>query len=278
MSDEVVKVTKGDVIRLEYDAWIEDTEEMFDTTSEEKAKENDIFNENASYAPISVLVGAGRIFEGLDDALDGAEVGTEQEIVIPPEKAAGQRDPKLVELHPLREFHRQDIDPRIGMEVNIKNRVGTIVAVTAGRVRVDFNRPLAGSTLKYKFTVVEKLESDEDKVKGILEMDYGTSEGFDVQIEGDAYTIVMPDVCKYDQKWMMAKYRVVADLREAFGNVEVRFVESYPKKEEEVEVPTEEKAEEELEPEEITEESEEAEEAVEESAEEPEEKPTEDSE
>lgn len=278
MSDEVVKVTKGDVIRLEYDAWIEDTEEMFDTTSEEKAKENDIFNENASYAPISVLVGAGRIFEGLDDALEDAEVGVEQEIVIPPEKAAGQRDPKLVELHPLREFHRQDIDPRLGMEVNIKNRVGTIVAVTAGRVRVDFNRPLAGSTLKYRFTVVEKLESVEDRIKGILEMDYGTSEGFDVGIEGDAYSIVMPDVCKYDQKWMMAKYRVVADLREAFGNVEVRFVESYPKKEEEAEVPTEEKAEEELEPEEISEEESEAEEAVEESAEEPKEESAEDSE
>lgn len=249
MSDESAKVTKGDVIRLEYDAWIEDTGEMFDTTDEEKARENDIFNENANYAPIALLIGAGRVFEGLDEAVDGAEVGEEQEIVIPPEKAAGQRDPKLVELHPLREFHRQDIDPKIGMEVNIKNRVGTIIAVTAGRVRVDFNRPLAGSTLKYKFNVVERLDADEDMVMGILEMDYGTNEGFEVEIEGDAYSIIMPDVCKYDQKWMMAKYRVVADLREAFGNVDIRLVEAYPKPEEEA--PAEEEAKEEPEPEEL---------------------------
>jgi len=266
MSDEAVKITKGDVIRLDYDAWIEDTEEMFDTTSDEKARENDIFNENANYAPISILVGAGRVFEGLDEALDGAEVGVEQEVIIPPEKAAGQRDHKLVELHPLREFYRQDIDPRIGMEVNIKNRIGTIVAVTAGRVRVDFNRPLAGSTLKYKFTVVEKLETNENKAKGILEMDYGTSEGFVVVIEDDVYIITMPDVCKYDQKWTMAKYRVVADLREAFGNVEVRFIEAYPKSEEEA--PEEEKTEEELEPEEIPPEEQEPEAESEETTEE----------
>ena len=232
MSDESVKVTKGDVIRLEYDAWVEDTEEMFDTTNEDKAKENDIFNENANYAPISVLVGAGRVFEGLDEAVEGAEVGVEQEVVIPPEKAAGQRDPKQVELHPLREFHRQEIDPRVGMEVNIKNRIGTVVAVTAGRVRVDFNRPLAGSTLKYKFTVVERLDTDEDKILGILEMDYGTSEGFEAEIDGDVYSIILPDVCKYDQKWTMAKYRVVADLREAFGSVDIRLVEAYLKPEE----------------------------------------------
>jgi FKBP-type peptidyl-prolyl cis-trans isomerase 2 len=247
MSDEPIKIAKGDVIRLEYDGWIEDTEEMFDTTSEDKARENDILNENATYAPISVLVGAGRIFEGLDEALEGAEVGVEQEVTIPPEKAAGDRDPKLVELHSLREFHRQDIDPRIGMEVNIKNRVGTVVAVTAERVRVDFNRPLAGSTLRYKFNVAERLDTDEDRIKGILEMDYGTSEGFEVEIEDDVYSILLPDVCKYDQKWTMAKYRIVADVREAFGNVDIRLIETYLK--------TEEPEEEEIAEEEITEES-----------------------
>ncbi len=269
MSDESVKVTKGDVIRLEYDGWVEDNGEMFDTTNEETARENNIFNEEATYAPIPVLVGAGRIFEGLDQAIEGAEVGVEQEITIPPEKAAGQRDPHLIELHSLREFHKQEIEPRVGMEVNIKNRVGTVVAVTAGRVRVDFNRPLAGNTLKYKFTVIEKLETDQEKVKGILEMDYGTNEGFEVEIEEDIYSIFMPDVCKYDQKWIMAKYRVVSDLREAFGNVELRLVEAYPKPEAPVE--------EEPEPEELLQEEETAEEVLTES-EEPEEQSEEESE
>jgi len=250
MSDEgsevAVKVSKGDVVKLEYDAWVDDSGEMVDTTSAEKAQENGIFNENAVYGPITVLVGAGRIFEGLDEALEGVEVGEEKEIIIPPEKAAGPRDPKLIELFSIREFHKKDIQPQVGMEVNINNRIGTVVAVTAGRVRVDFNRPLAGKTLRYRFRVTEKIEDTEARIKGIIDMDYGNAESFDVSADGDVITIVLPDVCKYDQKWMMAKYRVVADLREAFGNVTVRFVEEYAKKEEAPEEQTEEQTEEEL--------------------------------
>lgn len=248
MSDEgsevAVKVSKGDVVKLEYDAWVDDTGEMIDTTDAEKAQENGIFNENAVYGPITVLVGAGRIFEGLDEALEGVEVGEEKEIVIPPEKAAGPRDPKLVELFSIREFHKKEIQPHVGMEVNINNRIGTVVAVTAGRVRVDFNRPLAGKTLRYRFKVTEKIEGTEAKIKGIIDMDYGSSESFNVSVDDDVITIVLPDVCKYDQKWMMAKYRVVADLREAFGNVTIRFVEEYAKKEEPSEKQTEQQPEE----------------------------------
>lgn len=245
MSDEkaegAAKVSKGDIVRLEYDAWIVETGALFDTTSAEKAKEADIFNENVTYSPIPVLVGGGRIFPGLEEAIEGAEVAADKEITIPPEKAAGQRDPKLVELHPLREFAKQEIEPRVGMEVSIKNRPGTVIAVTAGRVRVDFNRPLAGRSLKYRFKVISKIEGDEDKVKAILEMDYGTGEGFVPSVEGKKVTIVLPDVCKYDQKWLLAKYRVVTDLREALGADTVQFIEEYARKEEEKKEPEKEK-------------------------------------
>lgn len=247
MSDEKAesdaKVSKGDIVRLEYDAWIVETGVLFDTTSADKAKEADIFNENVTYSPIPVLVGGGRVFPGLEEAIEGAEVGAESEITIPPEKAAGQRDPKLVELHPLREFVKQEIEPRVGMEVSIKNRAGTVIAVTAGRVRVDFNRPLAGRSLRYRFKVVARIEGDEDKVKAILEMDYGTSEGFVPSVEGKKVTILLPDVCKYDQKWLLAKYRVVTDLREAIGANTVQFIEEYARKEEEKKEPEKEKAE-----------------------------------
>ena len=88
--------------------------EMIDTTKEESAKEAGIFNEKFTYAPMPLLVGGGRIFEGLDEALVGAEVGKETEVIIPPEKAAGPRDPKLVEVHSVREFLKQDVEPPPG--------------------------------------------------------------------------------------------------------------------------------------------------------------------
>lgn len=257
MSDEdanqAAKVTKGDIVRIDFDGWIEDSNELFDTTNAETAKENGVFNEKIQYAAIPILVGGGRVFPGLEEALEGAEVGNEYDIVVPAEKAAGQRDPKLVEMLPLREFLKQEVEPRIGMEVNIRNRVGIITAVTAGRVRVDFNRRLAGKSLKYHFKVLSKDESDEDKVKGVLEMDYGTTEGFGITVDGKNVDLVLPDVCKYDQKWTLAKYRVVADLREALGALNVRFIEEYVKAEPAAEA-KEEAAPEEIAEEEITQE------------------------
>jgi FKBP-type peptidyl-prolyl cis-trans isomerase 2 len=241
------KVAKGDIVRMDFDGWVEDSNDLFDTTNAQTAKDAGVFNEKIEYVPIPVLVGGGRIFPGLDEALENAEIGKEYDIVIPSEKAAGPRDPKLVEMLPLREFLRQEVEPHIGMEINIKNRMGIVTAVTAGRVRVDFNRRLAGKSLKYHFKVLSKAQDDDEKVKAVLEMDYGASEGFGVTVEGKVISLVLPDICKYDQKWLLAKYRVVADLREALKAENVRFIEEYVK----AEAPKEEAAPEEIAPEEI---------------------------
>jgi len=242
MPENAIKIAKGDIIRLDYSGWIADTDELFDTSIADVAKEAGLFNENVTYGAIPVLVGGGRLFEGLDEALQNSFVGEDREITIPPEKAAGARDPKLVEQIPVRDFLRQEIEPKIGMDVNIKNRVGAVVAITPRVVRVDFNRKFAGRTLKYKFKIMCKLIDDVEKVQALIQMDYGNAEGFVPTLDGKDVSVVIPDVCKYDQKWMLAKYKIVADLREALGAKMVRFVEEYAKKEEEK--PAEEKKEE----------------------------------
>jgi len=164
-------------------------------------------------------------------------------VLIPPEKGAGVRDPKLVELHPVREFLKQEIEPRVGLEVTVKNRPGHITAVTAGRVRVDFNNKLAGRTLKYKYTVVSKPTKPKELAELILKMSYGTSEGFDIEHHGKDFKVKLPDACKYDQRWILSKYGVVRDLREVLGAETVSFIEEYTKpekKEEPKEAPKEE--------------------------------------
>ena len=226
-------IKAGDIVLADFDGWIQDSNELFDTTSESLAKEHDIFNEKMVYGPQPLIVGKGRLFPGLDESLLKADVGKEYEIVVSPDKGAGPRDPKLVELHPLREFVKQEIEPRVGLEVTVKNRPAIITAVTAGRVRVDFNNRLAGRTLKYKYKVVEKPSKPVDVVKLLLKMAYGTSDGFDVEHHGKNFNIKLSDSCKYDQRWMLAKYRLVTDLREVAGAETISFIEEYekPKKE-----------------------------------------------
>jgi FKBP-type peptidyl-prolyl cis-trans isomerase 2 len=223
------------MVLAEFDAWIEDTNELFDTTNEALAKEQNIYNEKMVYGPQPLIVGKGRLFPGLDEHMLKAEVGKEYELVIPAEKGAGPRDPKLVELHPVREFLKQEIEPRVGLEVTVKNRPAIITAVTAGRVRIDFNNKLAGRSLKYKYKVVEKPTEKKEIVEQVLKMAYGTNEGFEVEHHGANFKIKLPDSCKYDQKWFIAKYRVVTDLREVLAADTVSFIEEYAKPEKKAE-------------------------------------------
>jgi len=171
----MVKVQKGDVIRLNYTGKVKETGEIFDTTFEEVAKEAGIYSENAVYGPVPIAVGAGHVLKGLDEQLEGLEVGKKYEIIVPPEKGFGKRDPKLIKTFTLGQFRRQGIYPFPGMPVEIETESGRklkgkVMTVSGGRVRVDFNHPYAGKHLVYEVEVVEKIEDPIEKVKALIEL------------------------------------------------------------------------------------------------------------
>jgi FKBP-type peptidyl-prolyl cis-trans isomerase 2 len=245
-------VGDNDIVYLEFDLWVKESNDLYDSTSKEKAEEHNIFDENASYEPIPIVVDEKRSqtsagvshykghvppIEGIIAHIKGAKVGEDREVEIPPEKAFGSRDPKLVELRSRRdilrapEFSKGDIAPTVGMNVTLGNKVGWISMVSAGRVRVDFNNRLAGKALKYTYKVVKKAETTEDKVLAIIDINYGSSDGFIPQVEGDSAIITLPEICRLDMGWFSSKIRVVADLREYLNLSKVTFLEEYIRKE-----------------------------------------------
>src|SRR5438093_5992157 len=227
-------IEKGDIVWIDYDAWTVNpngTSTLFDTTHDEVAKKEGKFDEKKVYIEVPVVVGRGRLFEGLEASLVGAKVGGTIEVLIPPEKGAGVRDPRLVELRTEREFLRQEISPEVGLEVSISGKHGVVTAVSAGRVRVDFNNPLAGKTLKYVVKATRKAKTPEERVRAVIDMDYGLADQFKLDLKGGSAEIHLPDVCKTDEKWFVSKFRVVADLRELSDLKTIRFIEEYEKKE-----------------------------------------------
>lgn len=233
------RLAKGDLAYIDYDVFTVapgDQRTLHETTHADVAKAEGKYEEKRAYVPVPVIVGHDRVPKGLDEALLDAVVGESKEFVVPPEKGAGGRDPRLVRLYPIREFHRREIDPAPGMEVTVEARRGTVVAVTAGRVRVDFNNPLAGRTLRYNVTVTKRAETREDKVRAIIDLDYGLAEQFRLFVKEQEVDVFVPDVCKTDERWFVSKFRVVADLREFAEIPKVRFVEEYEKKVEEKKV------------------------------------------
>ncbi len=217
---------KDDIIYIEYEVWIKDDDKLYDTTKEELAREHGIYEASRAYGPQAVILGRGNVFPALEDALMKAEVGKEYELEIPPENAFGKRDPSLVQLIPLTKIMRLNITPDIGKEVEIDGKKGVITFVSASRVRVDFNHPLAGKTLLYKYKITKKAEEPEDKVKGIIDAYYGKSEEFEIKL-GDVIELKLPDICKYDHRWHEMKYLIISDLRDFLEPEKIVFIEEY---------------------------------------------------
>ncbi|MCK5038176.1 MAG: FKBP-type peptidyl-prolyl cis-trans isomerase, partial [Thermoplasmata archaeon] len=89
------KAAKGDIITLDLNTWVihqDGTEELYDTTSEELSKSEEIHDDKAKYGPTTTIIGAGRVMAGLDKSLEGAEIGKKKTVEIPPSEGAGDWD------------------------------------------------------------------------------------------------------------------------------------------------------------------------------------------
>lgn len=176
---------KGDLVLIDYVG--KSDGEIFDLSSEEKAKENNVHQENRDYKPIPVLVGEKYVIEGLEEEIKEMEIGEEREVEVPADKAYGERDSDNMETFPEKEFEKQDVNVQVGERIMIGRRQGRVVSKGSGRVRVDFNHPLAGKDLDYWVKVQEKIEDNEEKAEYIFNYRLGHGE---IEFDGDKATII----------------------------------------------------------------------------------------
>ena len=161
---------KGDFIELEYTGKVKDMDFVFDTTSEKEAKENNIHDAKASYGPVVICIGQNHVIKGLDEQLEGKELGREYKVELSPEKGFGKKNAKLIQLVATNKFIKQEINPMPGLQVNIDGMMGMIRTVSGGRTLVDFNHPLAGKELIYDFKINKIVKDDEEKLRALLKL------------------------------------------------------------------------------------------------------------
>ena len=73
------------------------------------------------------------------------------------------------------------------------------------------------------------MKDNEAKADAIVQMDFGNAEGFSFAFTDDKVTVNVSDLTKFSQNWMMAKFRIVNDLRESIGIDTIEFVETWAK-------------------------------------------------
>jgi len=116
-----------------------------------------------------VIVGESMVVSGFDRALEGKEIGKDYEIKVPAKDGFGERRKELVKTIPLKIFREKKINPYPGMILAMDENLVRIITVSGARVMADFNNPLAGKELVYKFKIVRKIQDGKEKAKTVFE-------------------------------------------------------------------------------------------------------------
>lgn len=221
----------GDFVEVDYIGKIKETGEIFDLTKEDVAKKEGVHKPKTSYKPVVLIVGADFIIRGLDEALRDMKVGEKKNVAIPPAKAFGERKDELIKTIPSSKFKEQNLDPFPGSVVNIGNMRGRIMSVDGGRVRVDFNHPLAGKTLEYDIEIKSTVKEKPEKVKAVVNYFTGIEE-VDVVCKGAEAEINI----KKDVDVARPVKKMVSDAVIKWCGVDkVKFVEVFEKSQPEAE-------------------------------------------
>lgn len=234
-------IKDGDFVRVNFTGKIKETDDVFDTTYDEIAQEAEIFDENKTYKPIPIVVGGNHLLPAIEEEIVGLEAGDRKTVEVDSDNGFGPRDPKAIQLIPMKEFKKQGMTPYPGMRIQAEGGEGRILTVNGGRVKVDFNHPLAGKDLIYDVEVTEIIEDNEEKIKSMIELHYSNPnvdlDKTEISIEDGVVSIQLDEMAKFDQQSYMditfARFRIAKDIWENIDEVtKVNFVDAFEKREE----------------------------------------------
>lgn len=137
------QVKKGDTISVHYRGTLED---------------GTLFDASEGREPLQFEVGGGMVIEGFDSGVLGMAIGEKKTVKIPFDKAYGPQQESLFMEFPVENLP-EDLEPEIGMVLNMTNDDGEDLQVRVVEVKDDFividaNHPLAGKDLIFELDLV----------------------------------------------------------------------------------------------------------------------------
>ena len=151
-----MNISKNCLVQLDY--------RLLDGRGNQMNPENELIYLHGSY---------GQMFDKVEKALEGKEVGESVRVELTPEEAFGAFDENLEEEVPLSELPE---DIAVGMELDgtIDESPDDVVIYTVTQIGettavLDANHPLAGMALVFEGTVTEVQQLDDAAVKEIME-------------------------------------------------------------------------------------------------------------
>ena len=124
-----------------------------------KLEDGSIFANTADSEPLEFNLGEGKIIPGIENAVEGMNVGESRTVNVNPEQAYGQRQDELVE-EVGRDQFPQNVEPKVGQSFEVPQQAGQpmvvrVIDVSEQTVTLDGNHPLAGRDLIFELELLE---------------------------------------------------------------------------------------------------------------------------
>jgi len=170
-------IKKNDFIEIEFTGNITNTDEIFDTNIKADAEKAGLNIKDIK--PFILSVGHKMLPNGFDKDLEGKEIEKAYTLELKPEDAFGKRNPQMVRMIPTKHFHEQKIEPQRGMQLNLDGQLVKILSSDRGRTLVDFNNPLAGKNVTYKYKINKLITDEKEKIDALQEFLFRKKFDFD---------------------------------------------------------------------------------------------------
>ena len=157
----------GDFVRLDYTARTVEGGQLVDTTDPDVAEEEGVADQG-TFEPRVIVLGSGHLFDAVEDDVIGKEAGDSGSVTISAGEAFGEYDESQVETVSASKIDEDDRYP--GARLQIDGRQGTLETIIGGRARVDFNHPLAGEAIEYEYEIVDVVDDQLERARGLLNM------------------------------------------------------------------------------------------------------------
>ena len=146
-------ITQNKVVTIDYEVREADSQELIDSS--------------ADNAPMVYLHGFQNIIPGLEQALEGKQIGDELEVTVAPAEAYGEYEDERVQQVPISAFEGVEaLEP--GMAFTAQTEHGSVSIIVTEvddtTATVDANHPLAGQSLHFKVKVLEVRDASDEEI------------------------------------------------------------------------------------------------------------------
>lgn len=122
-----------------------------------------VLDSSAGRDPLYYLHGEGNLIPGMEEGLEGQEIGKKLKLKISPEKGYGVRDEKLIQKLPRTAFGGERVEKGMQFQAN-NGMIVTVTEVSLDQVTVDANHALAGVELNFDVEVMEVRAATADEI------------------------------------------------------------------------------------------------------------------